>query len=250
MTRPRSRKPSPAGDVGARSAPRGGERGAVNCGPRLQCSKLRPPALLNYLGGAQQNGSGYGKAECLGGLEVHGHLELGRKLHRQIARLFAAQNAIDIGGGAVKDVYHVDSVGEQSAVSGTYGIRIDCRYVVLGRRQYDRRAMRDHPCIRDGNKATSGLAPKVDDGRFDLYVAMNGRNDWRDLELPGRRLKRGHKSRCGGRVGIEHDGGPPEPRSDLREQLKPLASQRGFQAAEAGGVPARAVEPRDNAAGN
>ena len=58
------------------------------------------------------------------------------------------------------------------------------------------------------------------------------------------------KSRCGGHAGIEHDGGPLEPRRDLREQLKPLASQRGFQAAEAGDVPTRVVEPRDDAAGN
>jgi len=26
------------------------------------------------------------------------------------------------------------------------------------------------------------LAPKVIDGRFDLYVAVNGRSDWHDLE--------------------------------------------------------------------
>src|SRR5439155_14922369 len=37
---------------------------------------------------------------------------------------------------------------------------------------------------------------------------------------------------------------------DLREQFKPLASQRGFQGGEAGGVPTRAVEPRDDAAGD
>jgi hypothetical protein len=28
----------------------------------------------------------------------------------------------------------------------------------------------------------SRLASKGDDGRFDLYVAVNGRNDWHDLE--------------------------------------------------------------------
>jgi hypothetical protein len=32
------------------------------------------------------------------------------------------------------------------------------------------------------DKAASGLAPKGDDGRFDLRVAMNGRNDCHDLE--------------------------------------------------------------------
>ena len=46
-------------------------------------------------------------------------------------------------GGATKEVYPVDSVGEQTAVPGIRRIRIDRRYVVSGRRRYDRRAMRD-----------------------------------------------------------------------------------------------------------
>ena len=37
--------------------------------------------LFDDLGGAQHNRWGYGKAERLGGLEVHDHLELGRKLN-------------------------------------------------------------------------------------------------------------------------------------------------------------------------
>jgi hypothetical protein len=32
------------------------------------------------------------------------------------------------------------------------------------------------------DKAASRLAPKGDDGRFDLCVVVNGRNDWYDLE--------------------------------------------------------------------
>ena len=39
---------------------------------------------------------------------------------------------------------------------------------------------REH--IRPDDKAASRLASKGDDGGFDLYVAMNGRNDWNDLE--------------------------------------------------------------------
>jgi hypothetical protein len=34
------------------------------------------------------------KAKRLGGLEVDDHLELGRKLHREIARLLTAQDAM------------------------------------------------------------------------------------------------------------------------------------------------------------
>ena len=42
--------------------------------------------------------------------------------------------------------------------------------------------MHGRECIRYDDKAASRLAPNGDDGRFDFYVAMNGRNDWLDLE--------------------------------------------------------------------
>jgi hypothetical protein len=41
-----------------------------------------------------------------------------------------------------------------------------------------------------------------------------------------------------------------EPGRDLREQLKPLASKRGFRGGEAGDIPTRAVEPRNDALGD
>ena len=41
--------------------------------------------------------------------------------------------------------------------------------------------MYEHEHIRQDDKAASRLAPKGDDGRFDLYVAMNGRSNWRGL---------------------------------------------------------------------
>src|SRR6516164_4132683 len=85
--------------------------------------------LFDDLGGAQQNRWGYGKTECRGGLAVHDHLELGRKLHREIARLLAAQNAIDISGGATKEVHTVGSIGEQTAVSRKVRKGIDRWYV-------------------------------------------------------------------------------------------------------------------------
>src|SRR5262252_7497772 len=76
--------------------------------PKLPWSDLL--GLVDHLVSAKQNRSGHREAKRLGGLEVHGHLEFHRKLHREIARLCAAQNAVDIGGGATKDVYRVDSV--------------------------------------------------------------------------------------------------------------------------------------------
>src|SRR6516164_3032183 len=138
--------------------------------------------LFDHLVGAQQDRRGYRKAERLGGLEVHDHLEFCRKLHREIAGLFAAQNAIDISRGATNKVYLVGSVGEQTAVSGKVSLPRDRRYVVSGRRRYDRCAMHVRENIRYDDKAASRLAPNVPDGRFDLYIAMNGRNDCHDLE--------------------------------------------------------------------
>jgi hypothetical protein len=52
-------------------------------------------------------------------------------------------------------------------------------YAVSGRRRYDQCEMESTP---QDDKAASRLAPKSDDGRFDLCVAMNGRRDWLDLE--------------------------------------------------------------------
>jgi hypothetical protein len=79
------------------------------------CSR-RAPFSFDYLVGAQHYRRRYGKAERGGGLAVHGHFELGRELHREIARLLAAQDAIDISGGATPVVFLVDSLGEQTAV--------------------------------------------------------------------------------------------------------------------------------------
>src|SRR6516165_7726337 len=144
--------------------------------------------LVDGFGGGRQDRRGYREAKRLGGLEVHGHLELGGQLHREIARLRAAQDAIDIDGGATNDVYQVDSVGEQTAFSDSLRCTVDRRYVVSGRRQYGRRAMHAHECTRQDDKAASRFAPKGDDGPFDFCVAVNGRNDWHDLERRSRRL--------------------------------------------------------------
>jgi hypothetical protein len=48
--------------------------------------------------------------ERLGGLQVERQFEFDRLLNRQIARLLAAQNAIDVGGRAAKDVEAVRRV--------------------------------------------------------------------------------------------------------------------------------------------
>jgi hypothetical protein len=54
------------------------------------------------------------KAQCLGGLEVDHQLVFRRRLHRQIGRLLALENAIHIAGRAAELVDQVDPVGNEA----------------------------------------------------------------------------------------------------------------------------------------
>ena len=64
-------------------------------------------SLFDHLGCAQHYRWGYAKTERLGGLEVQDHLKFCRELHREIARLFAAQDAIDISRGPTPRIYQL-----------------------------------------------------------------------------------------------------------------------------------------------
>ena len=77
---------------------------------RAPAMKSRLAHSFDHLVGAQQDRWGYLKTERLGGLKIHDHLKFCRKLHREIARLRTAKDAIDISGGPTKGVYLVDSV--------------------------------------------------------------------------------------------------------------------------------------------
>ena len=57
--------------------------------------------LFDHLVGAAEQRWRNVEAERLGGLEVDGQLEFGRRLYRQIGRLLPLEDAIDVSGSAI-----------------------------------------------------------------------------------------------------------------------------------------------------
>jgi hypothetical protein len=60
--------------------------------------------LFDHFVGAQQDRLRHRRTKRLGGLDVDSHLEFDRQLNGKVRRLCPAQDAIDIGCRAAKDV--------------------------------------------------------------------------------------------------------------------------------------------------
>ena len=83
------------------------------------------------------------KPQRLGGLEVDDQLVLGRRLHRQVGRLLALEDAINVAGSAAKLVAKIRPVRDQSAGGDVEAFAIDRWQIVLRGKRNDQIAM-DH----------------------------------------------------------------------------------------------------------
>jgi hypothetical protein len=70
---------------------------------------------LNYLVGAGEHGLRNSQTERLRGLEINHQLVLGWRLHRQVGRLLAPEDAIDVLGCVSKLVREIWPIRDQSA---------------------------------------------------------------------------------------------------------------------------------------
>ena len=86
------------------------------------------------------------EAERLGGLEVDDQLVLGRRLHRQVGRLLALEDAVDVAGGASILVDQVRPVGDQATGCDGVAAGVDRGQTVPGRQRGDQFAMNDRRC--------------------------------------------------------------------------------------------------------
>src|SRR5262249_42925408 len=79
---------------------------------KAQCSKRQ---LLDHLVGAGEQHRWNFQAEGLRGLEINHELVLGRRLHRQVGRFLALEDAIDVAGRATELCDGIIPVRDQAA---------------------------------------------------------------------------------------------------------------------------------------
>ena len=113
-----------------------------------------------------------------------------RRLHRQIARLGALENAVDIGGRAPVDIGQIATIGHQAAARGEVPIGVDGGQSMPRRKRDDQVAMVGGAHVRQDHQAAIRMAREGRDGALDLADVANGRLHRLDVKGRSRVLDR------------------------------------------------------------
>src|SRR5215467_94074 len=127
----------------------------------IKCDRLEYPPwassghahLFDHLVRTRLQCRRHAQAERLGGLEVDHQFELDRGLDGKSARLFALEDAVDIGCRAPIRIELVSSVGQQAAELSEGSARIDGREAGASCQRYDLGTMYVREGVRHHDQA-------------------------------------------------------------------------------------------------
>ena len=104
--------------------------------------------LFDQLVRAQQDRCRHIEAKRLGGRHIEHGLVFHRQLHRQIGRLLALKDAVDVGGRRRVNGLFGQAHMQQTAHASIVPSAVDCGQLVTGRKGDDRVAMPQRSCAR------------------------------------------------------------------------------------------------------
>src|ERR1700736_6640791 len=88
---------------------------AKRCVSKDDATELESALVDDLVGGDDQR-LRYGEAKRLGGLEIDNQFVAGRCLYRKLGRLFASQNAIDVGRRTLEQTGQVRTIRYQAVI--------------------------------------------------------------------------------------------------------------------------------------
>src|SRR5262249_32630232 len=125
-------------------------------------------ALFDHLVGAGENRGWNIEPDRFGGLQVDDQLVFGRRLHRQIGRLLALQDAIDVAGRTPILVEEIRPVGDQAAGCDEVTLDVDPWQLVASREAHDQIAMNKSQRTAGDDQATIRRTRKGSKRALDL----------------------------------------------------------------------------------
>src|SRR4029453_5694005 len=138
--------------------------------------------LFDHLVGTRDERRRHFQAERLGSLEIDYQLVFRRCLYRQISRLLASEDAVDVSGRSSEHIHWVGAVGHQATDGGEIAERVDCRQTVTGGQRDDQLTMDIGDDVRQNKKPALWLTREGVDDAFEFACVANAGRDHLNVE--------------------------------------------------------------------